>query len=176
MPNSHLNKTQVQEVAIEFQRIENKYGGTKPAHIVKEARDPNSSLHDYFTWDDSAAAENWRLVEAQTLARSIRLVQVGIPLAEQPIIRAFVNVKAHDKEDKFEGHAYISFARVLEDESYTQQMLDSAKEALRNFQRKYEDLLLFTGAMESVEKAQSKLTKKNLGRRGKNRLSRSKSG
>jgi hypothetical protein len=160
MPNSKLNKTQVQVVASEFKRLEEKHRVLKPATIVEAARPQGSRLHPFFTWDDRAAAEQYRLIEAQMLSRSVRIFQVGIPLAEQPVVRAWVHVTAHSEETEFEGPGYISVNRVLDDTRYREQMLQEARDDIRIFQRKYEDLLLVTGAMESVEKVKSKLAPK----------------
>lgn len=159
MPSSKISRTQVQEVARELRYVQQADGAIKEAAVVRRARDPQSPLHSYFTWDDTAAAEKYRHIEAQSLIRQIRLVQVGIPEAEQPVIRAFIHVRAHDKEEAFEGHAYISIERVMEDVHYQQQMLDEAKATLLIFKRKYEDLLMWVGALGSVERVQSKLEK-----------------
>ena len=39
----------------------------KPEQIVKAAEDERSELHKCFTWDDSAAANKWRLYEARQI-------------------------------------------------------------------------------------------------------------
>jgi hypothetical protein len=64
--------------AQELKKIADKHGGKLvPADVVKAAENPKSPLHDAFTWDDGEAAALWRLEEARTLIREVR-VQVTI--------------------------------------------------------------------------------------------------
>ena len=45
-------------------------GLLKPEDVVEAARPANSPLHTRFTWDDSAAAHQFRLEQARTLIRT----------------------------------------------------------------------------------------------------------
>ena len=51
-------------------------------NVVDEARDPASVLHGHFTWDDSTAADAYRLIEARQLIRRVKLEVIvrDIPL------------------------------------------------------------------------------------------------
>ena len=54
-----------------------RHGGVyDPALFVVEAADPDHPAHDYFEWDDTAAAAKWRLVQARRFI-SIRLDKVA---------------------------------------------------------------------------------------------------
>jgi hypothetical protein len=48
-------------------------GRITPELVVDAARDPDSPLHEFFTWDNDEAAEKHRLNEARSLIRSIRV-------------------------------------------------------------------------------------------------------
>jgi hypothetical protein len=50
-------------------------GVLSPADVVEDARNPNSPLHDIFIWDDTAAAHSYRILQAQTIIRTV--VRVG---------------------------------------------------------------------------------------------------
>lgn len=41
--------------------------------VLEAARPKNSPLHDYFTWEDSRAAERYRLIEAGRLIATVRI-------------------------------------------------------------------------------------------------------
>ena len=41
--------------------------------VVREARAKSSPLHGYFTWDDSRAAERYRLIEAGRLIATVKI-------------------------------------------------------------------------------------------------------
>lgn len=51
-------------------------GRLSPADVVETARDPSSPLHHCFDWDDTSAAESWRIEQARRLIRSVRVVVV----------------------------------------------------------------------------------------------------
>jgi hypothetical protein len=46
-------------------------GVLSPADVVEDARNPNSPLHDLFIWDDTAAAHSYRILQAQTIIRTV---------------------------------------------------------------------------------------------------------
>lgn len=44
-----------------------------PVDVVNAARNPNSAMHSQFEWDDGEAAEAWRLQQARTLIRRVKV-------------------------------------------------------------------------------------------------------
>lgn len=72
-------------------------GVVTPGMVLDEARDEASVLHGAFTWDDGAAAEKWRVHEAQQLIREFR---VTIVRDEQKVkTYAFVGLSTDRNED-----------------------------------------------------------------------------
>lgn len=57
----------------ELERLEDQAGRLTPSIVIEAAKDEQSPLHGYFEWDDSIAAENYRLEQARTLIRSVVL-------------------------------------------------------------------------------------------------------
>ena len=49
--------------------IHDEFGTLTPELVVDVARDPEHPLHSRFEWDDSIAAEKWRLEQAGQLLR-----------------------------------------------------------------------------------------------------------
>lgn len=62
---------------LEIERIYDKYGAITPDTIVSEAEDTASPLHQYFEWDDSAAAVEWRKQQGRLLLNNIQIKMVG---------------------------------------------------------------------------------------------------
>jgi len=60
-----------QVVGDELQRIEEKYNGEDPHHIVKEAESEKSPIHNAFEWDNTVAGHSWRLQQARLLIRAV---------------------------------------------------------------------------------------------------------
>lgn len=59
-------------------------GRLLPEDVVDAARNPNSVLHNYFTWDDSEAAHQFRLQEARAL---IKRVKVDLIREDNTVVR-----------------------------------------------------------------------------------------
>ena len=147
MPGGILNKTQAVIVGKELQKISKAKGAITPENMVDEARPEKSPLHSFFTWDDSEAAELFRQQEARRVIRSVRIIRVDMPAAEQSVVRAFLNVVASDTETEFEGQAYIPMARVQKSPVYEQQVLTRAKDELRAWTERYQDYKQYFGVL-----------------------------
>ena len=57
----------------ELERLERE-GRLSPSQVVNEARNIHSPLHEVFVWDDTVAAEKYRIVQARQLIRSFKIV------------------------------------------------------------------------------------------------------
>lgn len=69
-------------VAADLEKIGDLFGAITPAHVVDYARNPETHIHGAFEWDDSAAAEKFRLHQATTLTRA---VLIRVEHIEQPV-------------------------------------------------------------------------------------------
>ena len=59
-------------------------GRLTPDEVVNKARAKRSPLHQYFTWNNSKAAEKWRQEEARRIIRVRVEVEVGEYVVEVP--------------------------------------------------------------------------------------------
>jgi len=59
-------------------------GALDPERVVEAARNPNSSMHGQFDWDDSTAAHEYRLSQARAL---IKRVKVNVIRSDNEIVR-----------------------------------------------------------------------------------------
>jgi hypothetical protein len=85
----------------ELLSIRQRRGILTPRVVLEEATDPDSPLHHRFTWDDSDAAEKWRLHEASQLLRITFRASMGGRPAD---LRAFWVVKGdrNNPESRYE--------------------------------------------------------------------------
>lgn len=139
MPSGYGDKI-AENIGLELDRINKKYGYLKPSLVVDEARDQNSPIHDLFEWNNSKAAEKYRQQQASNIICSVRIVDDGRERESQPIVRAFVHVIAHENEKDFTGGGYIPMAKAQNDEDYRRQLLERAKGELRSWKKTYSDL------------------------------------
>ena len=85
-------------VGAQIQALYERDGGVTPAALVDEARPPAAPLHQAFEWDNGAAAEQYRQVQARQLVRSVVLAPQPERRETAPVIRAFVSVHRPDGE------------------------------------------------------------------------------
>ena len=86
-------------------------GLLRPASVVDAARDEKSPLHGAFEWDDSEAAQKYRLLQAQSLIRSFK---VEIERNGQTLtVPVFVGVSTDRTGDKADN-PYRMLEQVVE--------------------------------------------------------------
>lgn len=133
----------------ELDAIREQNGGlTPPAKVVEFARDPNTALHSRFTWDDTEAAEQYRLWEA----RQVVSVYVYTPEGSKEPIRAYVSFP----EDRHADGGYRYVPDVLKDPGLRSKMIAQALSELAVFQRKYRQLSELDSVFSEAEKARQK--------------------
>lgn len=116
-------------VKAELERLKQD-GVVKPVDVVEAARDEDSPLHAWFEWDDSEAAERYRLDQARQL---IRVFVITSDAPDAPPVRAFVALRG----DRKSGGGYRAMADVLSDAELHAKMLDEALADLKAVQAKF---------------------------------------
>lgn len=126
--------------------LQRKGGGIlHPADVVEAARPPESPLHGEFEWDDSVAAEKWRIEQAREM---IRVTVVYEPRNEREI-KAFVVLE----RDRVEGGGYRYVPALLRTTTGRDDLLSVALSELRTFQQKYRHLSELAGVFAEIEEA-----------------------
>jgi hypothetical protein len=124
-------------VAAELKTLSDRHRGIlKPQVVVDAARDPSSPLHDRFTWDDSVAAEKYRLEEARNL---IRLVIEVIPNTDNKPHNVYVSLS----QDAAKGGGYRTMVSVLSAAESRAILLEDARREMESFEQKYRTLQEF---------------------------------
>ena len=119
----------------ELERIYNTAGVLTPAAVVDDARPEDAPLHSHFEWDDSVAGEQYRLVQARQLIRSVKVTVQPQPEAEPVQVRAFHNVADEDKPRR-----YVPLRVLVDDPESAQRVLARAWDEWLQLKRKYADL------------------------------------
>ena len=68
-------KADAQKCADEIMEICEELESATPQQIIEKARDSNTELHKCFTWDDTEAAEKWRISEARAVVRNLKIIE-----------------------------------------------------------------------------------------------------
>jgi hypothetical protein len=83
----------VSTVADELQRLYDEHHHLTPRIVLEDARDESSALHSQFEWDDDAAAEQYRLVQAARLIRRIRVRYVAPDGDDERSVRQYLSIQ-----------------------------------------------------------------------------------
>lgn len=143
----------------ELEEIREMNGGKiEPKKVVDYARNPDTSLHNRFQWDDTAAAEAFREWQARKI---ISLVFCVVTTDK----KGKTHISADITSDGTKTRSYISLTtdrntdggyRKLEDilsnEDLRTQMLEDAKADMNIFKGKYSELKELAGVFEAMDK------------------------
>jgi hypothetical protein len=131
----------MEEIEEELQALYQRHGRLDPYDVVEAAQDPASPLHSRFTWDDDAAAMQWRLEQARALIRTVTIERIETVDAPARKIRAWV----HDPA----GGGYIATADVAKQPDVRDRVLDDMRRDLDRLRTKwklYEETFLSLAA------------------------------
>jgi hypothetical protein len=123
-------------------------GLLRASAVVDHARDPATALHRCFEWDDTRAADKYRLNQARQL---LRVAVTILPSLEEPY-RAFVSLTS-DRGNRA-GGGYRAIADVLGDVDRRERFVEQAREDVVRLQAKYRVLVAlvprFAAALEDM--------------------------
>jgi hypothetical protein len=124
------------DAAVIGPEIEKLTGGkaTTPAAVLDAARKKASPLHKFFDWDDSSAAQKYRLDQARYMLRSIEIEWVD--MGPKPIhTRAFHVVRDGDGQK-----AYAAIGVIRTDNELLEQVVARAKAEAASWYQRYNKL------------------------------------
>lgn len=123
-----LFKADAQKVAEEIEEIG---AEVTPAQILEKARDGKTELHKCFEWDDTAAAEKFRLYQARQVVCHLVIKEVEGKREQQPI-------RVFHKTERSGG--YKPFSVIVKNPTEYEMLLARAREELHAFKVKYHAL------------------------------------
>jgi hypothetical protein len=120
------------DLRTELLRIREKRGILTPRVVLEEATDPDHPLHDRFTWDDTEAADRWRVHEASTLLRVTFRASLGGRPAD---LRAFWVRKGTDEHPESQ---YVPIEEIAMNPIAEKVMLQQMRREWQRFRARYE--------------------------------------
>jgi len=114
-------------------------GQLSPENLLEQARSVNSPIHGLFEWDDAAAAEQYRRIQARHLIANLTIV--GDNKTET---RAFVRCTQTTSE-------YTPINVCLSYPDMTERLLSQAYKDMRAFQAKYKSLEALAPVLAAME-------------------------
>lgn len=117
--------------------------------LLDESRAVDAPLHSCFEWDDTVAAEKYRLEQSRKLIGSIEITYVKNDTPEHLArTRYFFNTVKNAPQKQ---GAFATIDVVLKNPDYRKQVLSNALIELRNFQRKYNNIQELSGVNKAID-------------------------
>lgn len=108
----------------------------KAEQVLEKARDESTELHKCFDWDDSSAAEKYRLSQARWVVGHLIVVTHTTDNNNKESVQFRVMLKNDSSKDS----GYKQTLVMVRDEDEYKKMLEQAYKELRSFKQKYQCL------------------------------------
>lgn len=132
---------------MELDRIARSDGLLRPERVVEVARDPENPLHTQFEWDDSEAAQLYRVQQARGL---IRVYVTHLPRVDRKV-RAYVSTPS----DRATTGGYRPVQEVMDSPAWTAEMFNEVEAKIRGLRRSYAYLAFLSPLFDRLEAAVS---------------------
>ena len=153
-------KVPASTVGTALESIEARDGNVTSQRFLEYSRPEDSATHSMFEWDDTIAAEKYRLRQAGAI---INQLEVKIEYEEDPVreteikivpVKAFMNVAA---KAPTETGVFINAITVQTEEEYRRAVIKNALGDLRAFQKKYSNFKEFSKVFAAIKEAEKDL-------------------
>lgn len=135
---ARMSNAQAERYGQELQRLYDMGIALTAENVVAAARKRSSPLHDWFTWEDTLAAQRWRLHEARKMLHGIAFVVEDGREAELEPLRFFVALPV--ERDGETDTEYLPMPVVHASADAETQMLRIAARELAAYREKYSRL------------------------------------
>lgn len=143
-------------IVSELRRIaEQNDGQLRPVDVVEAAKPLDSPLHSRFEWDDSEAAQRYRLWQArQLIAVTVEYIGSG---KEAILSRVFVSLTS----DRRDSTGYRTTVSVMSDNERREQLLADALKEMETFQKKYAEVQQLATVFAEMRKVKQRTRTSN---------------
>lgn len=143
---SIFKKANAQKVAEEIMSVSDQ---PTREQIVEMARDKNKESHKLFEWNNKAAADKYRLIQAGKIVTALCIEYKGLneiknPDRNQVPLRLLYNID--------NGTGYTPIIEIVKNEDNYRKLLDRAKDELKSFKMKYSMLNELGAVFSEIDK------------------------
>ena len=119
----------------------------KPEQVLDKARDEDSELHKCFDWNDSTAAEKYRLFQAKQVINHLIVIQRNDEEKESQPVQFRVMLK----NERTKESGYKQTIVMVRDEDEYRKLLEQAYAELHSFKQKYSCLSELANILELID-------------------------
>lgn len=116
-----------------FNEIQQIGDEVKPEQVLEKAKDKKSELHKCFDWNDTSAAEKFRLIQARDVIRHLIVIHQDDEDEEKEPVQFRVMLK--NERDRESG--YKQTVVMVRDADEYKKLLEQAYAELHSFKKKY---------------------------------------
>jgi len=147
------NTLKKQTITDELLTIKDQNNGfVDPFAVVEYARDPLTALHSRFEWDDTEAAERYRIWQARMIIR-MELVVIPVEGTKGKTVRSFISLVSDRRVEQDKGYRFM--VDVLSNADLRDQLLDEARQDMLIFRRKYNQLSELAKVFSAMDEVHS---------------------
>lgn len=140
-------KCSAQDAGETIEEIEKRDGVVTKESFLEASRPIEAPTHNAFEWNDSVAAEKYRLEQSGHIIRNLCVKIIKDDKPEK--VTAYVNINKTTADNA----RYMSLQVALEDDENRSAVLENALNELRLFKRKYETLSELAEVFTAIDKA-----------------------
>lgn len=144
-------KASAQEAGLMMEELERTVGLTKET-LLEANRKEGTVLHNEFTWNDTEAAEAYRLEQAKHILSNITIVTGE---KNETPVRAFLSIAQDTGKDR----RYESLRVIVSDETKTEKLMQTAIRELTAFRKKYTMLTELKRIFAEIDELQQNIGK-----------------
>ncbi len=130
-PHSRYNNNDAEIIGQRFNELEHISIDT----VLKDAKLKKSPLHEYFEWDDSIAAIKHRREQASKMITSIKVTIIRDDTDAD--LKGFHPIIIFHKDTQEKEKEFIAVDKILDDDEYSKQLMDSADVELLTWYHKW---------------------------------------
>jgi hypothetical protein len=119
----------------------------KPEQVLAKAKNEDSELHKCFDWNDTSAAEKYRLFQAKQVINHLIVIKRDVEEPEKEPVQFRVMLKNEKSYDS----GYKQTIVMVRDEDEYRKMLEQAYAELKAFKKKYACLSELSDILAMIE-------------------------
>lgn len=136
----------------ELRLLENADHELTTESVLAAAKNPASTLHSLYNWDESHAANQHWLKVTREIIQSYRVVFITADDVSKSV-PGYVSLVSSDQEQSSSRRVYVNTEYALSDDDLRKQLLGNLRLEIRGLQRKYGHLKEFSEILlELVER------------------------
>ena len=145
---SFAKNIDAEEVVAELRHIEEKTGKLTAEHILNSARSKKSILHSMFEWEDSKAAEKYRLSQARQIINNIEVVIISDN--EKTYIPVYEIITVQDEGRQYKHIETLTYNEI-------EQVKENILSTLKQVTQKLSTYKQFDKVIEHIQEAINQL-------------------